>query len=254
VLVANIDAMLVLHGFDRPHRVGRIERCCILARDAGATPTVLLTKSDLLDSGKAVIDLVEALERIHTILPGVDVFPVSSETEAGLAQLSPILSTGRTVALMGESGSGKSTLINRLIGATVQVTGETRRGDSKGRHTTTSRTLLPISTGAVLVDMPGIRTIGMTTNRTGLSGVHGDLEALFEECRFRDCRHQSEPGCAVRSALDSGRLDTVRWAGYLKLQKEMAHEARRADQRARRAEERDGGRRYRKVRHRVEEW
>ena len=226
VLVSNIDAMLVLHGFDRPHRVGRIERCCILARDAGATPTVLLTKSDLLDSGAAVIDLVDALERIHAVLPDVEVLSVSSETGAGLGQVMPILAPGRTIGLMGESGSGKSTLINRLAGSFVQPTGETRAGDSKGKHTTTSRSLIPISTGAVLVDTPGIRTIGMTDNRAGLSQVHADVESLFDDCRFRDCAHGSEPGCAVRAALASGRLDASRWAGYQKLLKEMAHEAR----------------------------
>jgi ribosome biogenesis GTPase len=254
VLVANIDAMFVLHGLDRPHRVGRIERCCILAWDAGATPTVLLTKSDLLDTGGAVIDLLGAIERIHSVIPGVDVLPVSSTTGSGVDQLRPILRPGTTVGLIGESGSGKSTLINYLVGAEVQATGETRAGDAKGKHTTTSRSLLPAPGGAVLVDMPGIRTIGMADNRLGVSIAHQDIESLFEDCKFRDCGHGSEPGCAVRGALDSGTLDGTRWRGYLKLQKELVHEARRADQRARRAEERSGGRRYRKMRKGVEEW
>jgi ribosome biogenesis GTPase len=254
VLVANVDVLLVLHGLDRPHRVGRIERCCILAWDAGITPVVLLTKSDLLDSGSAAIDLADAMARIRAVVRDVDVLPVSSRTGSGLGLLSPILVPGTTVGLIGESGSGKSTLINRLVGAEVQATAETRARDAKGRHTTTSRRLIPLPSGAVMVDMPGIRTIGMTGNRAGLSEAYADLEHLFAGCRFRDCRHGSEPGCAVRAALAAGRLDEARWSGYQKLLREMTFQARRADERARRSEARRRDRRHWKMREGAEEW
>jgi ribosome biogenesis GTPase len=239
VLVANIDTMLVLHGLDRPHRVGRLERLSILTWDAGATPVIVLTKTDLAGTGEAVIDLEDAVAEIRRVLPAVDVCAVSAVTGAGIERLDAYLDGGATVGLVGESGAGKSTLINRLAGDEVQATGETRRGDHKGRHTTTARELVPLPGGAVLVDTPGVRTVAMPEASHGVSQAHDDLEALFTECRFRDCRHRTEPGCAVRDALGDGRLDEKRWVSYQKLQKEMAHEARRTRDRERRTASRE---------------
>ncbi len=254
VLVANVDTMLVLHGVDRPHRVGRLERLCILTWDAGAHPVVVLTKTDLLDTGGAAIDLVDALDRIRQVLRDVDVIPVSSITGAGIGQLAPYLAPGTTVGLVGESGAGKSTLVNRLAGGEVQRTGGVRRGDRKGRHTTTSRELIPLSGGAVLVDTPGLRMVAMSGGGEGLARAYDDLAELFTGCRFRDCRHRAEPGCAVRAALADGRLSESRWAGYRKLAREIAYEERRASERARRSEARRVGKGLRRVRQDREEW
>lgn len=254
VLVANVDTMFVLHGVDRPHRVGRLERLCILTWDAGAHPVIVLTKTDLLGTDEAVIGLVDAIREIGKVIRGVDVLPVSSTSGAGVGQLKPYLVAGATVGLVGESGAGKSTLINRLIGEELQATGRTRRGDHKGRHTTTARELIPLGNGAVLVDTPGLRTIGMIGGEEGLARAYEDLEALFAECRFRDCGHDAEPGCAVTSALRRGTLDRARWDGYQKLLREMSFEARRAEARERRAEAKETGRRLRKVRKNIEEW
>lgn len=254
VLVANVDTMFVLHGVDRPHRVGRLERLCILTWEAGANPVIVLTKTDLLGTDEAVIGLIDAIEEIGKVIRGVDVMPVSSTTGAGVTQLGPYLVPGTTIGVVGESGAGKSTLINRLIGAERQTTGRTRRGDHKGRHTTTSRELIPLGNGAVLVDTPGLRTIGMLGGEAGLARAYDDLEALFAECRFRDCGHDAEPDCAVTAALRRGTLDRARWDGYQKLLKEMAFEARRAEERERRAEAKETGKRLRKVRKSIEEW
>ncbi len=243
VLVANIDTMFVLHGLDRPHRVGRLERLSILTWDAGASPVIVLTKTDLAGTGEAVIGLDDAVAEIRRVLPAVEVCAVSAVTGAGIELLDAYLTAGATVGLVGESGAGKSTLINRLAGDELQATGETRRGDHKGRHTTTARELVPLPGGAVLVDTPGVRTVAMPEVGRGVSRAHDDLESLFSECRFRDCRHRTEPGCAVRAALDDGRLDAYRWASYQKLLKEMAHEARRTRERARRTASRERRRR-----------
>lgn len=243
VLVANIDTMFVLHGLDRPHRVGRLERLSILAWDAGASPVIVLTKTDLAGTGEAVIGLDDAVAEIRRVLPAVDVCAVSAVTGAGIERLDAYLTAGATVGLVGESGAGKSTLINRLAGDELQATGETRRGDHKGRHTTTARELVPLPGGAVLVDTPGVRTVAMPEAGRGVSRAHDDLESLFSECRFRDCRHRTEPGCAVRAALDDGRLDEKRWGSYQKLLKEMAHESRRTRERERRTASRDRKRR-----------
>ncbi len=243
VLVANIDTMFVLHGLDRPHRVGRLERLSILTWETGATPVIVFTKIDLLETGGAVIDLEDAIGELRRVLPAVDVCAVSGVTGSGIDQLDPYLTAGATVGLAGESGAGKSTLVNRLVGDDRQATGATRAGDHKGRHTTTSRELVPLPGGAVLVDTPGIRMVPMAGGAHGMSQAHDDVEALFSQCRFRDCRHRAEPGCAVQSAIDDGRLDASRWVSYQKLLKEIAHESERTAERARRTAVRDRERR-----------
>ncbi len=254
VLLANVETMFALHGVDRPHRVGRLERLCILSWDAGAEPVILLTKTDLLGTDGAAIGLVDALDEIGKVLRGVDVLPVSAATGAGIGQLGPYLTPGATVGLVGESGAGKSTLVNRLVGEERQRTGATRRGDHKGRHTTTSRELIPLPGGAVLADTPGLRTVAMTGESAGLARAYDDLEELFTRCRFRDCAHRREPGCAVQAALAHGELSRQRWAGYQKLAREIAYEERRATQRAKRAEDRQVGKVLRKVRQDRQEW
>lgn len=234
LLAANLDTMFILHGIDRPHRVGRLQRLCILSWEGGVHPVVVLTKIDLAGSDGAVIDADAARVEIDELIHAVDVRAVSAVTRAGLDSLAPYLGPGRTVGLAGESGSGKSTLVNALLGARVQATASTRPGDHKGRHTTTARRLLPMPGGTALVDTPGLRSITVPASVEGLARAYRDVEELFADCRFRDCAHRREPGCAVKEALARGYLAAERWAGYEKLQREMAYEASRAALRARR--------------------
>lgn len=245
VLVANIDTIFVLHGIDRPHRVGRLERLSILTWDGGAQPVIVITKTDLAGTSDAVIEIDEAITEVRGALPAVPIHPVSSATGEGLGALSRYLGPAQTVGVAGESGAGKSTLINRLIGRNVQDTGPVRRGDHKGRHTTTSRELLPAPSGGLLVDTPGLRMIAMPGREEGVARAYADVEALFANCRFRNCRHGPEPACAVSAALACGELSAKRWKGYQKLQREIAYEARRAGERQRRDAVRERTRRAR---------
>ncbi len=226
VLASNIDTMFVLHGVDRPHRVGRLERLSILTWQAGAQPVIVLTKTDLLGTEGAVIGLAEARREIRAVLRQVDVLPISNLTGEGIGELHSYLGQGRTVGLTGESGAGKSSLINCLVGGDVRSTRSVRPGDHKGRHTTTSRELIPVPSGGVLVDTPGLRMVPMPASHDGLATAYDDLEELLARCRFRDCSHRSEPGCAVQAALQEGRLDPIRWAGYRKLETEIARRGR----------------------------
>lgn len=234
ILVANLDTLFVLHGIDRPHRVGRLQRLCILAWEGGVHPVVVLTKIDLAGSDGAVIEPDAARVNIDDVIHAVEVHAVSAVTGNGLDSLAPYVGPGRTVGMAGESGSGKSTLVNALVGASVQATASTRPRDHKGRHTTTARRLLPMREGAVLVDTPGLRSITVPASADGLTRAYADLEALFARCRFRDCAHRREPGCAIKEAIAEGNLGAERWAGYEKLRREMEYEARRAAVRARR--------------------
>jgi len=254
VLVANVDTMFILHGLDRPHKVGRVERLCLITLDAGAVPVVVLTKSDLEGTDDAAIDLLEAIDEVANVVRDVDIVPVSSTSGSGIHQLAPYLLPGHTVGLVGESGAGKSTLINRLAGDEVQETGDTREGDSMGKHTTTSRHLVPLPSGAVLIDTPGLRAVSMLGDQTGLEQSYADVEDLFELCRFRDCSHGAEPGCGVKEALASGELEEARWASYQGLLREMAFEAARTDARARNAEIKQLSKRIRKSKKNLDEW
>ncbi len=243
VLVANVDGMLVLHGIDRPHRVGRLERLAILSWEAGVDPVIVLTKIDLRGTADASIDVGDAIAEIRKVIHEVDIVATSTATGEGVDQLAPYLAAGRTFGIVGESGAGKSSLVNHLAGSAVQPTGATRRRDHKGRHTTTSRDLVPVPGGAVLIDTPGLRSVCMPVAREGLARSYADLEAFAANCRFRDCAHGVEPGCGVRAAIERGLLTAERWAGYQKLQREMAFEARRVEVRARRSERRRSRRR-----------
>lgn len=229
VLGANMDIVGVVVPVDRPLTHNRLERTLVAAWDSGATPLVIITKADLADVADDVVG------KVILQAAGVAVVTTSAEHGDGLDELLGHLPPGGTLVLLGPSGAGKSTLINALAGVEVQETASVRAGDGKGKHTTTSRELVPLPGGAVLMDTPGVRGFGLFDADNGMAEMFGDLEELFEQCRFSDCAHGSEPGCAVQAALAEGALDDRRWTSYLKLQRELAALARRHDAAASRA-------------------
>lgn len=229
VLGANMDVVGVVVPVDRPLTHNRLERTLVAAWDSGATPLVIITKADLADLADDVVGTVMLQAA------GVAVVTTSAEQGDGLEELLGHLPPGGTLVLLGPSGAGKSTLINALVGADVQDTGAVRSGDGRGKHTTTARELVPLPGGAVLMDTPGVRGFGLFDAGGGMAEMFGDLEELFGQCRFSDCAHGREPGCAVQSALADGSLEDRRWSSYLKLQRELAAVARRHDAAASRA-------------------
>jgi ribosome biogenesis GTPase len=246
VLAANLDTAAVVEPIDPAPDLGRIERLLALAWESGAQPMVILTKADLAADPAAVAG------QVAEVAPGVNVITVSAgrdRAEAGLAALRPLVVGGRTLALLGRSGAGKSTLVNALAGATVMVTQAIRGADGKGRHTTTYRALVPIPGGGAVLDTPGVRAVGLLDAQAGLDRAFADVEAFAAACRFADCAHGTEPGCAVREALDCGDLAPRRWESWRKMQREIAYETRRRDARLA-AQERDRWKRIHKE-HRV---
>lgn len=233
VLGANIDVVGVVVPVDRPLSANRLERTLVAAWDSGATPLVIITKADLSDLADDVVGQV----LLHAA--GVEVVTTSAEHGDGLDELMQRVPPGGTVVLLGPSGAGKSSLINALAGRDVQETGAVRAGDGKGRHTTTSRELVPLPGGAVLMDTPGVRGFGLFDAEGGLQDMFADVEELFSQCRFSDCSHKQEPGCAVQDAIAEGRMELRHWESYLKLQQELAALARKHDAAARRAYQRE---------------
>ncbi|MGI8810675.1 MAG: ribosome small subunit-dependent GTPase A [Acidimicrobiales bacterium] len=215
LLAADIDVVFVVASLDRPLNLNRIERELVLAWDSGARPVVILTKADATPEADMLAKTVDARA------VGVDVVTTSATTGQGVDELLAHLRPNRTAVLLGPSGAGKSTLVNRLMSDNAQAIGEVREGDHKGRHTTSSRHLLVIPGGGVLIDTPGLRSVGLTGAEGGVALAFPDVEEIGEGCRFRDCRHSGEPGCAVVAAVDDGRLDRHRVASYLKLQGEL---------------------------------
>lgn len=231
-LAANVDTVLIVHGLDRPLRLGRIERSLVLAWDSGAVPAIVVTKTDLVD------DATEVVDEVGTVAGSTPVHLASAVTGSGVDELRRYLEGGRTMVLLGESGSGKSTLVNALIGEEVQETGGVRSGDAKGRHTTVSRDLLLVPGGGVLIDTPGLRGLGLWDAAEGMAITFADIEELAAGCRFRDCAHESEPGCAVQAAAESGELDPDRLERYLRMQREAVELDARRDEAARRERKR----------------
>lgn len=230
VLAANIDTVFVVDGMDTGPNVRRIERELALAWESGAVPVVVLSKADVAADPQAAVDAV------HTVAPGVDVVLESARTGEGLGVLLAYASGNRTIALIGPSGAGKSTLVNRLVGGDIQSVGEVRAFDSKGRHTTVTRELVPLPSGGVLIDTPGLRSVAMWGDEEGVDTTFSEIAELAAGCRFDDCSHETEPGCAVIAALEAGELDRGRYDAYLTLRKENAFQARQKDVRLRAAE------------------
>ncbi|MEW1863583.1 MULTISPECIES: ribosome small subunit-dependent GTPase A [unclassified Streptomyces] len=226
VLAANLDHVAVCVSLALELDLGRLERFVSLAWESGAQPVVVLTKADL------VPDTTHLLADAEAAAPGVRVVVASAESGEGLDELGELLAGGSTV-LLGQSGAGKSTLTNALAGVSVQEVQATRDADGKGRHTTTTRDMVPLPDGGVLIDTPGLRGVGLWDAETGLGQVFAEIEQLAADCRFPDCSHQAEPGCAVLAALDDGTLPQRRLDSYRKLLRENAWIASRTDQRLR---------------------
>jgi len=223
VMAANLDLVYVVSALDHDFNPRRIERALSLVWESGAQPVLVLSKLDVCP------DPAPYLEAAREVALGVDVHVLSAQTGAGVEPAFAALRLGVTAALIGMSGVGKSTLVNRLLGHEQQRTAAVRESDERGRHTTTRRELFVLENGALLVDTPGMRELGMFDGEDGLQTAFEDVARLASTCRFGDCRHGSEPGCALHAAIARGELAEERLRSYQKLERELAHEARRHD-------------------------
>jgi len=223
IVAANIDVAFVVSALNTDHNLRRIERYLAMVWESGAMPVVLLTKSDLC------ADLERSIARVEAIAPGVTVLAASAVNQTGVEDVRHRIRPGMTAVLLGSSGSGKSTLVNALLGRNAQAVQQVSAHMDKGRHTTTARKLLHVPGAGMIIDTPGMKELQLTEADAGVSQTFNDIEQLAAACRFSDCNHQSEPGCAIRVALEEGRLDRDRYKSYQKLQRESAYEARRED-------------------------
>ena len=214
LIAANVDTLFIVTSCNEDFNLARMERYLALASGAGVTPVIILTKADLVDD---VAPFTTAARQLH---PEVAIECVDARNAAQLARLRPWCTTGKTVALVGSSGVGKSTLINNLAEAR-QATAAARTGDDKGRHTTTSRSLHPLKDGGMLVDTPGMREFQLAVGALNIEDAFPEVGALLGRCKFNDCRHQGEAGCAIQAAIESGALDARRWQSYLTLRAEQ---------------------------------
>ena len=225
VLAANVDVLFVVSGLDHDFNERRIERYLVLARQSGARPVILLNKADLAPGNG--LDLAGIVTRLANWSGGAKVVPVSALAGEGLAGLAASLQPGETAALIGSSGVGKSTIVNHLLGESRQAVNHVRAGDDRGRHTTTTRSLFRMPGGWLLIDMPGLREVQLWASSESLDSGFDDIRELANQCRFRDCTHAGEPGCAVEAVgLDAGRLEN-----YRKMHRELDYLDRKADKR-----------------------
>lgn len=232
VLAANVDVVFVTHALAGAPNLARIERELALVWDGGATPAVVLTKADLAEAPEA------ARAEVEGVAPGVPVHVTSAVTGIGIDELRTYLTDGRTVAFIGPSGAGKSTLVNALAGQDIRATREVRISDGRGRHATVARELVVLPGGGLVIDTPGLRAVGLWDSFEGLDQAFADIAALAAECRFRDCLHQTEPGCAVIAAVESGDLPSRRLESYRQLHAEIRHLSEQRDVRLRQEKKR----------------
>lgn len=233
VLIANVDVVFVVQSLSGDGvNERRLERELVMAWESGAVPVVVLTKADLVDDPEACAEVAREISM------GVDVIVESAVTGIGIEEVRARVPDGVTAALLGGSGVGKSTLINRLVGHEVLPTQETRASDDKGRHTTVAREMVSVPGGGIIIDTPGMRGLALWDSEEGMSAAFPDIERLAEECRFRDCSHESEPGCAVIAACESGELAERRLDSWRRLRLELDNLAARQDEHARREQER----------------
>ncbi len=223
-VAANIDIALIVMALNRDFSIRRMERYLALAWESGAQPAVVLTKADLCP------EYAERVLEAERNAPGAPVMAISAKTGLGMEAVKRLLVPGATAAFLGSSGAGKSTLINALLGRETQETNGLRN-DDRGRHTTTRRELFALPGGAFAIDTPGMRELGMWAAEEGLNRTFAEIAALAQECRFRNCTHNGEPGCAVQSAIQAGELPIDRWEAYQKLLREDGENARREKER-----------------------
>ncbi len=214
LVAANFDYVFIMQSLNNNFNLNRIERYLSMAWQSGGVPVIILTKSDLVDNVQDYIDEVES------VAIGVDIYAISSVTKEGYEDIKKYFSKGKTIVFLGSSVVGKSTLVNNLYGEEVMKTSEIREDDSRGRHTTTSRNLIMLPSGAMIIDTPGMRELGMWDAGEGISITFQDIEELTRMCRFSDCTHTNEPGCKILEAIENGELSEERFRQYIKLKNE----------------------------------
>lgn len=217
LVAANFDYVFIMQSLNNNFNLHRIERYLSLAWESGGIPVIILTKRDL------VLNAQEYVERVKDIAFGVDVYAISCNTKEGLDDIQKYFSKGNTIVFLGSSGVGKSTLMNTLYGKEIMKTSEIREKDSRGKHTTTSRNLIMLSNGAMIIDTPGMRELGMWDAEAGISETFKDIEKLARMCKFSDCTHANEPGCEIRKAIENGKLSKERFEKYLNLKRESEY-------------------------------
>lgn len=225
VVAANFDTVFIMQSLNHDFNPKRLERYLTAAAQSKAEPVIVLTKADLTD------DYLPYIIETSNAAPGVKTCIVSAKTGYGMDELSPYIQKGKTLVFLGSSGVGKSSLVNALAGENIMDTNGIREDDSKGRHTTTRRELIMLQNGAMIIDTPGMRELGMWDVTEGLGNAFADIEELAQHCRFRDCRHENEPGCAVREAIENGTLDESRFESYRKIKAEAKYSGNAADYR-----------------------
>jgi ribosome biogenesis GTPase len=230
VLAANVDVVFLVSGLDGDFNLRRLERYLVLAAESGAMPVVILNKTDLCE------DLNSKEQEIRSVASDVPLYFLSAAQDKGLDKILSYLKPGVTGALLGSSGVGKTTIINHLLGAEVYPTLEVREGDSRGRHATTRRELIILPGGGLLIDTPGMRELQLWGGTSGVVEIFGDISDLAKQCRFRDCAHETEPGCAIQKALEEGKLEESRYRSFQKLRREIAYQNRRIDKGEQRTE------------------